>query len=69
MPGMLSSVVLLTANVCVWGDRMGEAACCEEIKAFIAKHSIKQQQIASLAGKCLPCLSQILFIFTLIPSI
>jgi len=31
---------------------MGEVACAEEIKAFIAKHNIKQQQIASLAGKC-----------------
>jgi len=40
----------------VWDVRMGEVACCEEIKAFIAKHNIKQQQIASLAGKSLPLL-------------
>ena len=36
----------------LWRIRMGEVACAEEIKAFIAKHNIKQQQIASLAGKC-----------------
>jgi len=30
--------------------RKGEAACCEEIKAFAIKHNIKQQQIAVLAG-------------------
>lgn len=30
----------------------GDAVCCEEIKAFALKHSIKQQQIATLAGIC-----------------
>jgi len=33
---------------------MGEVACLEEIKAFTVEHNIKQQQIASLAGSCLP---------------
>jgi len=45
-----------TVLICV--HRMGEVACAEEIKAFIAKHNIKQQQIASLAGKCLLHLGQ-----------
>lgn len=30
----------------------GDAACCDEIKSFAAKHNIKQQQIATLAGIC-----------------
>jgi len=34
----------------LWVVSMGEVACCEEIKGFIAKYNIKQQQIASLAG-------------------
>jgi len=44
---------------------MGEIACYEEIKAFVAEHNIKQQQIALLAGKCNFCIlhSHIWFIF------
>ena len=27
-----------------------DPSCCEEIKAFVIKHNIKQQQIATLSG-------------------
>ncbi len=37
-----------------WLSRQGEVECCEEIKAFVIKHNIKQQQIASLAGTSIP---------------
>lgn len=38
----------------------GEVACLEEIKDFIQKHSIKQQQIAVLAGVSQPYVSRYL---------
>jgi len=40
----------VSLNVC--GVRMGEVACCDEIKAFMARHNVKQLQVASLTGKC-----------------
>lgn len=47
---MLVDRCCVSLNVC--GVRMGEVACCDEIKAFMAKHNIKQLQVASLTGKC-----------------
>ena len=32
--------------------RKGERACCEEIKEFVQKYNIRQQQIATLSGEC-----------------
>ena len=64
MHAVICIIVQSEVCTCVYAYvRMGEVACCEEIKAFIAKHSIKQQQIASLAGKYLPALCHNLCLF------
>ena len=35
--------------------RRGERACCEEIKEFVQKYNIRQQQIATLSGTFMYC--------------